>query len=231
MALAYLILADAAHFGGVDAGQARTSYRAGLEGFAGLGNAWGQALCLTGLANVERRAGHLEEAYRMGRQGLDTCCQMDDAWRAVSMRHMLGEIAEELGRFDEARRHFEANLVHFSKMGDDRQRDFYRECLQRLDEKAGIVALTDRHPTLPQDLPPPRPAALTDVLVEPLSAREIEVLHLLAEGLSNREIAQRLYLSPNTVRVHTFHIYGKLGVNNRTQAVARARVLGLLTSS
>jgi LuxR family maltose regulon positive regulatory protein len=64
-----------------------------------------------------------------------------------------------------------------------------------------------------------------------LSAREREVLDLLAEGLTNREIAQQLYLSPNTVRVHTFHIYGKLGVNNRTQATARARELDLLSAS
>jgi len=67
--------------------------------------------------------------------------------------------------------------------------------------------------------------------VEPLSEREIEVLALLAEGLSNREIAGRLYLSPNTVRVHTHHIYGKLGVGNRTQAAAKGRALGLLPPS
>jgi LuxR family maltose regulon positive regulatory protein len=66
------------------------------------------------------------------------------------------------------------------------------------------------------------------LLVEPLSEREIEVLRLVAEGLSNREIALRLFLSPNTVRVHTHNIYGKLGVSSRTQAVARGRALGLL---
>jgi LuxR family maltose regulon positive regulatory protein len=64
--------------------------------------------------------------------------------------------------------------------------------------------------------------------MEPLSDREVEVLQLIAEGLTNREIAQDLVLSPNTVKVHTYNIYGKLGVHNRTQAVARARVLGIL---
>ena len=67
-------------------------------------------------------------------------------------------------------------------------------------------------------------------LVEPLSERELEVLHLLAEGLTNPEIASRLYLSLNTVKVHTRNIYGKLGAHSRTQAVARARALGVLTS-
>lgn len=65
-------------------------------------------------------------------------------------------------------------------------------------------------------------------LVEPLSEREIEVMRLIASGLSNPEIASHLYLSLNTVKSHTRNIYGKLGVNRRTQAVARARTLGLL---
>jgi LuxR family maltose regulon positive regulatory protein len=65
-------------------------------------------------------------------------------------------------------------------------------------------------------------------LIEPLSERELEVIQHLAEGLTNREIADRLYLSLNTVKVHTRNIYGKLGVKNRTQAVTQARDLGLL---
>ena len=67
-------------------------------------------------------------------------------------------------------------------------------------------------------------------LIEPLSKREIEVLQLIAEGLSNPEIAARLYLSLNTVKVHSRNIYGKLGVHNRMQAAARARALGILPS-
>jgi len=65
-------------------------------------------------------------------------------------------------------------------------------------------------------------------LIEPLSERELEVLQLIAEGLTNREIADRLYLSLNTVKVHTRNIYGKLDVHHRAQAVARAREIGVL---
>jgi LuxR family maltose regulon positive regulatory protein len=68
-------------------------------------------------------------------------------------------------------------------------------------------------------------------LVEPLSERELEVLLLFAEGLTNQEIASRLFLSLNTVKAHSSNIYGKLGVHSRTQAVARARALGLLPST
>jgi LuxR family maltose regulon positive regulatory protein len=68
-------------------------------------------------------------------------------------------------------------------------------------------------------------------LIEPLSPRELEVLRLLAEGLSNAEIAARLYLSVNTLRAHTSHIYQKLDVHSRVQAVRRATGLGLLTDA
>ena len=65
-------------------------------------------------------------------------------------------------------------------------------------------------------------------LVEPLSVRELEVLLLLAEGLSNQEIADRLYIAPGTVKNHVSNILSKLGVRDRTQAVLRAQELGLL---
>ncbi len=65
-------------------------------------------------------------------------------------------------------------------------------------------------------------------VIEPLSERETEVLQLIADGLSNREIAQKLFLSLSTIKVHTYNLYGKLGVHSRTQAVAKARALGIL---
>jgi LuxR family maltose regulon positive regulatory protein len=72
---------------------------------------------------------------------------------------------------------------------------------------------------------PQRP---TQSLVEPLSPRELAVLRLIAEGLSNREIGDRLHLALDTVKGHNYRIYGKLGVHSRTKAVARARELNLL---
>jgi LuxR family maltose regulon positive regulatory protein len=65
-------------------------------------------------------------------------------------------------------------------------------------------------------------------LIEPLSERELEILSLLAGGLTNREIAERLVLSVGTVKVHLKHIYGKLDAHSRTQAIVRARGLNLL---
>ncbi len=65
-------------------------------------------------------------------------------------------------------------------------------------------------------------------LLDPLSQRELEVLRLLADGASNQELATALVLAPGTVKLHVSHILSKLGVKSRTQAIIRARDLGLL---
>ena len=75
----------------------------------------------------------------------------------------------------------------------------------------------------PRGRPPEQP------LVEPLSERELEVLRLVARGDSNQQIAGALVIALDTVKRHVTHIFEKLGVSNRVQAVARARALGLLS--
>ncbi len=80
-------------------------------------------------------------------------------------------------------------------------------------------------------LEPPRAAAHEQPLVEPLTDRELEVLELLAQGLANREIGRRLFISLPTVKSHTRSIYGKLGAHSREEAVARARALGILPNT
>jgi LuxR family maltose regulon positive regulatory protein len=74
---------------------------------------------------------------------------------------------------------------------------------------------------------PPHPQTLT--LPDPLSPRERDVLQLISQGLSNKDIAEKLVIALNTVKRHTSSIYAKLDVKSRTQAVARARELGLLS--
>jgi LuxR family maltose regulon positive regulatory protein len=65
-------------------------------------------------------------------------------------------------------------------------------------------------------------------LIEPLTERELEVLRLIVAGLSNPEIAEELFIAVSTVKSHVNHIYGKLDVKNRTQAVVKTQELGLL---
>ncbi len=81
---------------------------------------------------------------------------------------------------------------------------------------------------LPADIPPPTQQPVE--LQEPLSEREYAVLRLVAEGHANQEIAHRLVIAPATVKKHLEHIYGKLDAHSRTSALAKARMLGLLTS-
>src|SRR5438105_14857106 len=68
----------------------------------------------------------------------------------------------------------------------------------------------------------------TKTLLEPLTRRERDVLVLLAQGLSAPEIAEKLTLAVSSVKWHSKHVYAKLGVNSKKQAVARAHALGLL---
>ena len=79
-----------------------------------------------------------------------------------------------------------------------------------------------------QPLVEPEVQQANNMLAEPLSQRELEVLQLVAQGLSNREISERLFLALNTVKGYNRKIFGKLQVQRRTEAVARAREMGIL---
>lgn len=93
--------------------------------------------------------------------------------------------------------------------------------------QAAVVATAEGRRTLSPDIA----ATLMDRMHRPvitLSNRETEILALLATGATNREMAQRLFISESTVKTHLVHIYSKLGVDNRTAAVATARAENLL---
>jgi LuxR family maltose regulon positive regulatory protein len=87
-----------------------------------------------------------------------------------------------------------------------------------------LAALGEKSPAAPAR----QPVRAAQPLVEPLSERELEILELIAQGLSNKEISRRLYVTLSTVKGHNQNIFGKLGVKRRTEAVARARALGVL---
>ena len=87
----------------------------------------------------------------------------------------------------------------------------------------GLVAIDDD--IADAILPHARPVV---DLIEPLTVRELEVLHLLASGMTNKEIASRLGISDHTVKFHVNGILGKLGVDSRTEAVVQAARLGIV---
>ncbi len=102
--------------------------------------------------------------------------------------------------------------------GDDALQTYTRELLRAMAETGTARAHAPAPPSTDRKSAP----------LESLSPRELEVLAQVAEGLSNREVARRLYIAESTVKSHLNAVYGKLEVKNRTQAVARARALGLL---
>jgi LuxR family maltose regulon positive regulatory protein len=91
---------------------------------------------------------------------------------------------------------------------------------QKIEDKPDLT------PAQPLIEPEVRPTK--DMLVEPLSQRELKILQLIAQGLSNRQISERLFLALDTIKGHNRKIFDKLQVQSRTEAVARARELGLL---
>jgi len=91
---------------------------------------------------------------------------------------------------------------------------------------ARIVQAFDAEPGVPGS--GRRVAQTVPGLVEQLTSRELEVLGMLAAGTPNQVIAEQLFVALDTVKKHVSHILGKLGAANRTEAVARARDLGLI---
>jgi LuxR family maltose regulon positive regulatory protein len=79
-----------------------------------------------------------------------------------------------------------------------------------------------------QPAPPATQGVVDQPLVDPLTERELEVLRLIAAGLSNREIAQELIVAVSTIKTHINHIYSKLDAKSRTQAVVKAQALDLV---
>lgn len=102
----------------------------------------------------------------------------------------------------------------------------FAHCWQRGAER-DLVTTMERIFNERQQRQPVQPTA-NQALIEPLSERELEVLGLIVDGLSNRDIAERLVVSVGTVKVHARNIYGKLNVNSRTQAIAQASRYNLL---
>ncbi|TFY88654.1 helix-turn-helix transcriptional regulator [Pseudomonas kairouanensis] len=131
---------------------------------------------------------------------------------ATELHLVLGEVAWQVGDPALARRSLQTGL----------------ELAARCQVQQAIRELRLRSPGLLSELGLEPQAATPGTVESPLSQRELEVLQLIALGNSNLEIADRLFISLHTVKTHARRIHSKLGVERRTQAVAKAKTLGLM---
>ena len=152
---------------------------------------------------------------------------------AIEILALQAAAYELLGQRERALRQLEGALRRaepegyvrlFVEIGDPMARLLYQAADEGLfPEYAGRLLSA-----FPEPLSAPQARRARAALIEPLSARELEVLGAIAEGLTNQETAQRLCISERTVKWHASNIYGKLQVSNRTEAVAKAQSLGIL---
>jgi len=183
---------------------------AGLEMLKASENYIGAANTILQIVHMYQQVGKTQEAITLCNDML-TYIEAHH-WEIISPSGLvyvtLAELQAESGSFDLARK----NLENGRRLGEQIKSQQILQIADRVAAKLGSAT------------PQPQP------LVEPLSQRELEVLNLIAQGLSNREIGKQLYLALDTVKGHNRRIFGKLGVKNRAQAVNKAISLKIILS-
>jgi DNA-binding CsgD family transcriptional regulator len=154
--------------------------------------------------------GDNDAARRSFEDALDLLAASEARYEVARVRLDLAAALTALGRKDGARRELEAALADFREMGADGERSRGEAMLRKL-----------------QNTPVGLPAAAIETPLDGLSKRELEVLALVAEGLTNRDIARRLVLSEHTVNRHVANILRKLGLPSRAAAASLAGRYGL----
>jgi DNA-binding CsgD family transcriptional regulator/Tfp pilus assembly protein PilF len=167
------------------------------------------AVCASEGTLAEARGDH-DAARRSFEDALDLLAACDAPFEAGRVRLDLAWTLSALGRRDQARREIEAAIAEFREMGADAERARAETMLRKL-RKTELTL----------------PAEAIETPLGGLSRRELEVLALVAEGLTNRDIAERLVLSEHTVNRHVANILRKLSLTSRTAAASIAGRYGL----
>jgi predicted ATPase/DNA-binding CsgD family transcriptional regulator len=243
MAVALNLMGELALDGG-DYGEAADLYRRSLAIYRDILDRGGLASALNGLGRAAAGQGDREEARRCYREALEIAGDMGFVPLLLSLLLNAGELLSGAGREAEGIELL-AHVQNHPASGDE-QRARAAEVIARYEGDTAntpdgggapdlqaaaaraVDALDPARPFEVQTVDDPAMAANREMLVEPLTERELEVLGLIDTGLTNRQIGETLIISTGTVKWYTSQIYGKLGVSRRTEALARARELGLL---
>jgi len=220
--------------------EAERLFRRAIDIARDIGDQITPALALNGLATIACAAGDYVAAGRYLAQGMRPMADAGYLRLLLTLLASAGDWLVRTGDIGLATRVLECVLAHPACDPDTRAQarrllasiEGYRAGAPEPQPDTDPVDLVDELIPLltapvAADAPAPRPISAS-ALVEPLTARELSVLRLIAAGQSNRDIADELFLSVNTVRSYSQQLYGKLGVGSRTQAIARARELGIL---
>ncbi len=167
--------------------------------------------CL-GIARIHYTWDELEQAEYYGQQGFELGRQLENVATPIECGVLLARVRIARGDLNGA-----ASILAQSERLVA-QRGFADKLPKIRAEQARIQQFTTQG----------SPTQVSQPLIEPLSERELEILRLVAEGLSNREVGERLFLALDTIKGHNRRIYAKLGVSRRTEAIAYARELGLI---
>jgi hypothetical protein len=140
--MAFLIGADGEIFGRQQTGIADRYYQQSLAKFTSVGNDWGRAMCLVGMAEMNRREGNLTAALQMAQESTAILSMMHDMERLLTSRLILGATLEDMKSYEQARERFEANLTYLTGVGNTYACQQYQQRLAVLDEKIA----SDRQP-------------------------------------------------------------------------------------
>lgn len=189
------------------------------------------------LARVLLAKGGEGEAVALLEKVLDTASKGERMARLIDANLLLAQLYQGQGDVRKALSYLQEALclaqpggyVRTFMEGGNAVRDLLRLALRQDKDSQYIVGLLREFEMQEDELKEEKTSqGQTQLLVEPLSERELEVLRLMAAGKSNSEIAEELVVTLNTVKKHSSHIYGKLGVSSRSAAVAYARKLDLI---
>jgi len=229
--------------------EARSAFKESLKICQDVRDMGGVAFSLAQLGEI---AAQQQEHDSARQYFLEAVKIMYDAKQELFIHWHLYELGESFHRAGENEQAARIFAFILEQTDDQETRDFIRPLLEGLREemppnvfqRARLSGEKTDLSALIQDLwtrfPQPKPFAVAEPsqpeklitgvgsMVEPLSARELEVLTWIAAGFSNKEIAQKMVVTVGTVKKHINNIFGKMQVNSRTQAVVKARHLGIL---